>query len=57
MERNSITKSIQPLAELQLPDFYEKYKAFSGRRYNSSAFMKVNFMEAYMTGIDVLNPV
>jgi hypothetical protein len=40
-----------------LPGFYEKYKAFTGRRYNSSAFMKVHFMEAYMTGIDVLSPI
>jgi len=38
-----------------LPGFYEKYKQFTGRRYNSSHFMKVHFMEAYITGIDVLN--
>ena len=36
-----------------LPDFYEKYQNFTGRRYNSSSFMKVHFMEAYITGIDV----
>ena len=39
----------------QLPGFYEKYQQFTGRRYNSSHFMKVHFMEAYITGIDVLN--
>jgi hypothetical protein len=36
-----------------LPAFYEEYQAFTGRRYNSSQFMKVHFMEAYMTGVDV----
>ena len=39
----------------QLPGFYEKYQRFTGRRYNSAHFMKVHFMEAYITGIDVLN--
>ena len=38
-----------------LPDLYEKYQAFTGRRYNSSNFMKVHFMEAYMTGVEVLS--
>lgn len=38
----------------RLPDFYEKYQSFTGRRYNSSTFVKVHFMEAYMTGIDAL---
>lgn len=38
-----------------LPGFYEKYQRFTGRRYNSAHFMKVHFMEAYLTGIDVLN--
>jgi hypothetical protein len=38
-----------------LPGFYEKYQSFTGRRYNSSKFMKVHFMEAYMTGVQVLH--
>jgi len=39
----------------RLPDFYDKYQTFTGRRYNSSHFMKVHFMEAYMIGLDILN--
>ena len=35
--------------------FYDEFKNFTGRRYNSSSFMKVHFMEAYMTGVEVLN--
>lgn len=38
-----------------LPGFYEKYQRFTGRRYNSSHFMKVHFMEAYITGINMLS--
>jgi hypothetical protein len=40
-----------------LPAFYEKYQAFTGRRYDSSTFMKVHFMEAYMTGVDALGMI
>jgi hypothetical protein len=40
-----------------LPDFYEKYKTFTGRRYNSSHFMKVHFMEAYLTAVDIISSV
>lgn len=36
-----------------LAGFYEEYQTFTGRRYNSSTFMKVHFMEAYMTGVDI----
>lgn len=38
-----------------LPGFYDNYQLFTGRRYNSSHFMKVHFMDAYITGVDVLN--
>ena len=37
-----------------IPDFFEKYKTFTGRRYNRSEFVKVHFMGAYMTGVYVL---
>lgn len=40
-----------------LPAFYEKYKAFTGRRYNSSHFMKVHFMEAYITAVDIISSI
>jgi hypothetical protein len=40
-----------------LPDFYEKYKTFTGRRYNSSHFMKVHFMEAYITAVDIIRSI
>ena len=39
-----------------LTGFYEKYQAFTGRRYDSAHFMKVHFMEAYMTGLDAMTP-
>lgn len=39
----------------RLPDFYKTYQTFTGRRYNRSQFMKVHFMEAYMTGLDIMN--
>lgn len=38
-----------------LRGFYDQYQNFTGRRYNSSHFMKVHFMEAYMTGVELLN--
>lgn len=39
----------------KLRGFYDQYQNFTGRRYNSSRFMKVHFIEAYMTGVAVLN--
>lgn len=40
-----------------LPGFYDKYQAFTGRRYNSSQFMKVHFMDAYMTAVDIIGSI
>jgi len=38
----------------RLSGFYDQYQTFTGRRYNSANFMKVHFMEAYMTGLAAL---